>query len=156
MPEVLLATLRMSRAQSNSSRAPDGVYIALWFLGTNNHPPLVKYKVSLKYHAKEIYHPLFTLSFLIFCFLLSTRTTTAKTEIESRKNGRPRAYQKVFPLSLASVNSFWRNKLVSGRHLYLVRFYFVSKQGWDWKGICYSSHGGNKEYNKILIRSVHV
>jgi len=95
----------MSRAQSHSSRAPDGVYIALWFLGTNNHPPLVKYKVSLKYHAKEIYHPLFRLSFLTFCFLLSTRTRE-KTEIEGRKNGRPRAYQKVFPLSLASVNSF--------------------------------------------------
>jgi len=131
--KVLLATLRMSRAQSHSSRAPDGVYIALWFLGTNNHPPLVKYKVSLKYHAKEIYHPLFRLSFLIFCFLLSTRTR-AKTETEGRKNGRPRAYQKVFPLSLASVNSFWRNKLVRRRHLNVVRFYFVSEQVWDWGG----------------------
>lgn len=40
--KVLLATLRMSRAQSHSSRAPDGVYIALWFLETNNHPPLVE------------------------------------------------------------------------------------------------------------------
>ena len=72
--KVLLAALRMSRAQSHSSRAPDGVYIALWFLGTNNHPPLVKYKVSLKYHAKEIYHPLFRLSFLIFSFLVRCPT----------------------------------------------------------------------------------
>lgn len=149
--KVLLATPRISKAQSHSSRAPDGVYSALWFSGTNNHPPLLKYKVSLKYHAKEIYHPLFRPSFLIFCFLLSTRTR-AKTEIEGRKNGRPRAYQKVFPLSLASANSFWRNKLVRRHHLNLVRFYFVLEQGWNWEGICYSSQGGNKEYYTILIR----
>jgi hypothetical protein len=36
--KILLATLRMSRDLWNSSRAPDGVCIALWFLGMTNPP----------------------------------------------------------------------------------------------------------------------
>lgn len=105
---IMLATPRMLRNLSNNSRAPDGVCIALWFLGMTNPPTSAEVQGLSKLpgqrrHASANKHSLLK---LLFSFLLCTYCSEDfHTDNESRKETKDTPKH----LSIASENIFRKN-----------------------------------------------